>query len=120
MCKVTDRSFLRRQEDLRNKAGGARSKISPWSVWLYGLPAVAMLGGILHLNGLGPFQSLKQGLDAEATLKEEIGTLRTENDDLESEIDSLGTGQFGIEKRAREDLGWSKPGEIVIHLPDKR
>ena len=89
-------------------------------MWLYGVPAAALLGGVLHVNGLGPFQSLTATLEDEAKLEEEIVELEDENDSLKDQIDSLKPGQFGVEKRAREQLGWSKPGEIVIHIPDKR
>ncbi len=89
-------------------------------MWVYGVPAAALLGGLLHVNGLGPFQSLTVTLEEEAKLKEEIVGLEGENETLKDQIDSLKPGQFGVEKRAREQLGWSKPGEIIIHIPDKR
>ncbi len=93
---------------------------SPWLVWLYGVPAAALVGGFLHYSGIGPFQSLTETLDKEAELETQIGGLEQQNEDLKREIEALMPGQFGIEKRAREQLGWSLPGEIVIHLPDKQ
>lgn len=117
---MTDRTFIRRHEDLRKQALGQPRRTSPWGVWLYGVPAAALLGGVLHVNGLGPFRSLTVTLEEEAKLEEEIVELEGENETLKDQIDSLKPGQFGVEKRAREQLGWSKPGEIVIHIPDKR
>ncbi len=117
---MTDRSFIQRHEKIREQAGARPRRMSPWTVWLYGIPAVAVLGGVLHVNGIGPFQSLVETLGKEADLKEQIERLESENEALEAEVDALMPGRFGIEKRAREQLGWSRPGEIVIHIPDKR
>ena len=118
--RVTDTTFIRRHEDLHAQAGARPKRISPWAVWLYGLPAAALLGGVLHVNGLGPFQPLAETLQRESQLEEKIIQLKGENGTLKEEVDQLKPGHFGIEKRAREQLGWSKPGEIVIHIPDKR
>ena len=46
--------------------------------------------------------------------------LKEQNELLQEDIDALQPGEFGIEKRARERLGWSKPGEIVVHIPHKQ
>ncbi len=94
--------------------------MSPWPIWLYGVPAVALLVGLLHVLGYGPFRSFTETSDEEAELEQQVEMLKDENADLQGEIDALMPGQFGIEKRAREQLGWSKPGEIVIHLPEKK
>ena len=100
--------------------GTERPAMSPWTVWIYGLPAVALLVGLLHAFGLGPFQSLADMLERESELEQTIMNLRGENEALTEDVDSMMPGEFGIEKRAREQLGWSKPGEIVVHIPDKR
>ena len=89
-------------------------------VWLVGLPAAALLGGMLHFNGYGPYQELKSTLDTESELEEQIVNLQKENEALQEEVDALMPGNFGIEKRAREQLGWSKPGEIVVRLAGKK
>ena len=94
--------------------------MSPWAVWLVGLPAAALLGWLLHTTGHGPFQALTETLEKEEELEEEIMQLKEENKVLQEGINTLMPGEFGIEKRAREKLGWSKPGEIIVHIPDKQ
>ena len=117
---MTDTSFIKHRDDIQEQAGGRRKRMSPWAVWLYGLPAAALLGGVLHISGEGPFQPLAETLVRESELEEEIDRIAVENEDLQEEIDTLMPGRFGIEKRAREQLGWSKPGEIVVHIPEKK
>lgn len=95
-------------------------RFRPWKLWLYGLPAAVVLFGALHLYGRGPFQPVAAALGAEAELERQIEQLQGENEQLSAEIESLKPGAFGIEKRAREKLGWSKPGEIIVHIPHKR
>lgn len=97
-----------------------RRRISPWGIWAYGLPLAAVVAAVLHVLGYGPFQSLAETLSTESALEQQIDRLKGENEDLQQEIDDLMPGKIGIEKRAREKLGWSKPGEIVVHMPDKR
>ncbi len=116
---MTDRTFFRRHARTQSRFG-LRKPLSPWAVWFVGLPAAALLGGLLHLTGHGPFQTLSESLEQETELEEEIVRLKQQNDVLQQDINTLMPGEFGIEKRAREQLGWSKPGEIVVHIPDKR
>ena len=97
-----------------------RRRVSPWLVGLVGIPLAAGVGAVLHRAGLGPFRGFVETLDQEAALEEEVMLLMEENEALEREIEALEPGNFGIEKRAREQLGWSKPGEIVVHIPEKR
>ena len=97
-----------------------RRRVSPWLVWLVGVPLAAGLGAFLHLVGLGPFHDFVETLEQEAALEEEVMLLMEENEALERDIEALEPGRFGVEKRAREQLGWSKPGEIVVHIPEKR
>ena len=116
---MTDKGILRRQQRVEARVG-RRRRVSPWLVWLIGLPAAGLLGGLLHLAGYGPFQGLIAGLEQEEQLHEEITHLEEQNEALQEEINALMPGEFGIEKRAREQLGWSRPGEVVIYLPEKR
>ena len=114
------KSAIRLKPSPREGSAPRRKRISPWAVWIYGLPLAAVLAGILHFLGHGPFRPVAQTLSTEAELEREVESLRDENASLQQEIDDLMPGQFGIEKRAREQLGWSKPGEFIVHLPDKR
>lgn len=110
----------RRRDTMDAQARQRWRSWSPWAVWLYGLPAAALIGGFLHHSGFGPFQSLAETLEKEAELDQQIESLELQNENLKRENEALMPGRFGIEKRVREQLGWSLPGEIVIHLPDKR
>lgn len=74
----------------------------------------------LYLLGHNPIEPLLQALENEEMLESQIEELERENADLQRDVDALGPGEFGIEKRARERLGWSKPGEVVIHVPEKK
>ena len=96
-------------------------RLSPWAIWLAGVPLVMLpLFVGLYLLGQNPIEPLIEALATEDRLERQIDGLKQENSELQQDIDALGPGQFGIEKRARERLGWSKPGEVVIHVPDKR
>ena len=111
----------RRQPRDTGAAPSLRSRISPWAVWLLGVPFVMLplfLG--LFLLGQNPVRPFMEALDNEERLEQQIEELQQENADLQRDVNALGPGEFGIEKRARERLGWSKPGEIVIHIPEKR
>ena len=111
----------RRQPRDTGAAAPLRSRLSPWAVWLLGVPFVMLplfLG--LFLLGQNPIRPLMDALDNEERLEQQIEKLEQQNADLQRDVNALGPGEFGIEKRARERLGWSKPGEIVIHIPDKR
>ncbi len=98
---------------------GEAAPRSPWTIWLYGVPAVALVCFVLHHFGMGPLRYITESLEVEAELEAEIGELENGNEALQGEIKALMPGQFGIEKRAREQLGWSQPGEIIVHLPGK-
>ena len=100
--------------------GVRRDHRSAWLVWIVGLPTTALLVGLLHIYGLGPFRSLQEELEKEEALEREASQLEQENAVLNEEIGTLEPGGFGIEKRAREKLGFSEIGEIIIHIPDKR
>lgn len=113
-------SFGRPERSAHEMPAPRRKRISPWTVWVYGLPLAALLGGVLHVLGYGAFQPLAETLTKESELELQIESLKDENAALQQEIDDLMPGEIGIEKRAREQLGWSKPGEFVVHMPDKR
>ena len=116
---MAGKMFTRRRKRIRARSK-RRRRVSPWVVWVAGLPTVALLGGLLHLSGHGPFQALIESLEQESELEDELVRLKEQNELLQEDIDTLQRGEFGIEKRARERLGWSRPGEIVVHIPHKQ
>ena len=118
---MSDDPTRRRQPRGTKEGNPSRLRLSPRTIWLAGVPCVMLPLFIgLYLLGQNPIEPLIEALANEDRLERQIEELNRENSDLQQDIDALGPGQFGIEKRARERLGWSKPGEVVIHVPDKR
>jgi cell division protein FtsB len=87
--------------------------------------AVVLLSGVLTVVFLISFVFSEEGISElrEARtrvhlLEQEITDLEQENAKLEAEADGLRDSSFTVEKIAREDLGMSKPGEIVYRVPE--
>jgi cell division protein FtsB len=51
------------------------------------------------------------------TLNHQINALKVENDHLEHNVQSLKTDPKIIEKEAREQLRYARPGEVIYTLP---
>ena len=83
-----------------------------------GVTAVAALW--FQVSGYKTFTDLRNAWAQEEQLNRRLETLREDNAVLEREIEDLAPGGAGIEKRAREELGWSRPDEIVINVPEKK
>jgi len=62
---------------------------------------------------------LQQARKRVADLHADIARLDAENARLRAEIDSVQRSTYAVERIAREDLGMSKPGEIVYMLPKR-
>ena len=54
------------------------------------------------------------------TLDSEINSLQAENDRLNQRIKALKTDPKTIEKEAREQLRYAKPGEVIYSLPAEK
>ena len=76
--------------------------------------------GWFHYSGYRTFHDLSAIWNQELELETQVEELKRRNAALEDEIKDLAPGGPGIEKRAREDLGWSRPDEIVIRIPEKQ
>lgn len=75
---------------------------------------IALLYIILNIigdNGIFKFIELKKRKEG---LEREIYRITEENRRLENQIEALRNDPFYIEKQAREDLGFSKPGEHIF------
>jgi cell division protein FtsL len=88
---------------------------------------VLLLSAVLTLIFLFSFMFSEEGIHQlqgsrkrVADLQSEIDRLRAENAKLASEIANARASNFAIERVAREDLGMSRPGEIVYVLPRER
>ena len=53
-------------------------------------------------------------------LQQEIQTLDQDNQRLDGEIKALKSDPKAIEKEAREQLRYVRPGEVVVLLPDQK
>ncbi len=75
------------------------------------LVAVFVFGtrGLLHLRSLTA---------EEATIRQRIAVLLTENQRLRSELHQLRHDDRYLERLAREQLGFVRPGEVVYRFPD--
>ena len=66
-------------------------------------------------SGLGRTLALSRDLQ---TLRSRNQELAAENDRLAREAEALRNDPSAIERVARSDLGWVKPGEIVVDVTD--
>ncbi|MES1209346.1 MAG: septum formation initiator family protein [Pseudomonadota bacterium] len=91
--------------------------------WAGRLAAAAMVAFVLAYlpyllytrSGLGRTLALARDLK---TLRARNQELAAENDRLAREAEALRNDPGAIERVARSDLGWVKPGEIVVDLSD--
>ena len=85
--------------------------------WLF-LAAVAALGALSALDPAGMRKQVR--LEAEARrLEAENRELRQENVRLRREARALAGDASALERAAREELGYVRPGEIVLQLGDR-
>ncbi|HEY0593759.1 MAG TPA: septum formation initiator family protein [Thermoanaerobaculia bacterium] len=87
--------------------------------------AVVLLSGVLTIVFLVSFvfseegiAELRQAQQRVDTLQTEIRQLEEENARLQAEIENLRESNFAVERIAREDLGMSKPGEMVYRIEE--
>ncbi len=66
-------------------------------------------------NGLTAYQQKRQ--DARA-LSEQVKALQLENDRLKGHVDRLQNDPSAIEHQAREELHYTRPGEVIYTMQD--
>lgn len=69
---------------------------------------------IFGQNGLTAYQQKRQ--DAQS-LDRQLHSLQKENDQLKGHVDRLKTDPSAIEHQAREELHYTRPGEVIYTLP---
>jgi cell division protein FtsB len=69
---------------------------------------------IFGQNGLTAYQQKRQ--DAQ-TLDRQLHSLQRENDQLKGHVDRLQNDPNAIEHQAREELHYTRPGEVIYTLP---
>ncbi|HKB80192.1 MAG TPA: septum formation initiator family protein [Thermoanaerobaculia bacterium] len=80
---------------------------------------VVVLGVSFFLSNRG-VANLQEARKRVAELHADIDRLKADNAHLRAEIDSVQRSTYAVERIAREDLGMSKPGEVVYILPHRR
>lgn len=103
--------------------GGKLAMRRETKTWAGRLAAAAMVAFVLAY--LPYFLYTRSGLGRTLALARDLKTLRArnqelaaENDRLAREAEALRNDPDAIERVARSDLGWVKPGEIVVDLSD--
>jgi cell division protein FtsB len=94
-----------------------RSRVG-WRKIATGAAALLALAMGYHVifgqNGLTVYQQKRQ--DAE-TLDRQLHSLQRENDLLKGHVDRLQNDPNAIEHQAREELHYTRPGEVIYTLP---
>lgn len=85
---------------------------------LYGLLLGAAIG-FFWLSGYDALVALTDSWEKENQMKQAIRRLELENQQLDAAIKELAPDGKAVERIARQDLGWAKPGEIVVKIPEK-
>lgn len=69
---------------------------------------------IFGANGMVVYQSKKADY---RQMRVDVDSLQKENDLLNKNVDALRNDSRAIEKAAREDFGYARPGEVIYLLP---
>jgi len=77
------------------------------------LAGVLSLASVADARGFRRYLKLRQDVEA---LQERNRSLAQQNEGLLREINALRKEPAALERAAREELGYIKPGELVFHL----
>ena len=66
-------------------------------------------------NGLTAYEQKR--VEAQ-TLEQQLKSLQRENEQLKGHVDRLQSDPNAIEHQAREELHYTRPGEVIYTLPD--
>lgn len=96
----------------------ALGAIGGWRRWATVAAAILAIGLAYHVvfgqNGLTVYQ--RKNHDAR-TLDGQLKSLQEENELLKAHIDRLKDDPNAIEHQAREELHYTRPGEVIYTLP---
>jgi len=82
-----------------------------------GVGVFACLLGVHLLFGANGWMAYSQKKEKHQQIRQEIEALQQENERLQQQIKALKTDPKAIEKEAREQLKYTRPGEVVYTLP---
>jgi cell division protein FtsB len=101
----------------RDGAAARRERhVRPASYFLVSLLSSVLLVAFFGVGDHGFLQVGKRRVELQKA-KEQVSNLASANERLEEEIAALKTDPKAVEKIAREDLGFTRPDEIVLQLP---
>lgn len=102
-------------DELKQRLSGQRRKLATAGV---GLAAVLLaLHVVFGTNGMMVYHKKRAEY---RTLEKNLDDLKKQNDALSEQIRALKSDPGAIEKEAREQLRYAKPGEIIYLLPAPR
>ena|SRR5579862_9017753 len=120
------RSFVERAPEAEAWADRTKEKLRPTFTLLYGVRrrlatgAVAVLTVWLFVHvmfGANGMVVYRQKKTEYQDLQKQVSSLQRENDRYTQQIDSLEKDPKALEKEAREQLHYARPGEVVYVSP---
>ena len=85
-----------------------------------GAAALLALGVGYHVifgaNGLTVYEAKRQQTQS---LNAQLQSLRNENEQLKNHVDRLANDPEAVEQEAREELHYTRPGEVIYALPSQ-
>ncbi len=96
-------------------AGGARMRRRALGMVFWFFATILVFNSLF--GDMGLIQTIQTRRVA-ATLRRDVTRLRSDNDRLMAEIQDLRHDPYRIETIAREELGLSRPGEIIFLFQD--
>ncbi|HEY6769036.1 MAG TPA: septum formation initiator family protein, partial [Candidatus Sulfotelmatobacter sp.] len=105
-------SWIERVRPLGTQVYGLRRRIATLII-----AAAAILFLVHVMLGANGMVAYKQKRNDYQALKKQIAHTREENEKIAQQIQGLQSDKKAIEKEAREQLGYAKPGEYVYVAP---
>lgn len=87
---------------------------------LLALALIMMLLIVHELFGEHGYLALRRRHRELQTLQQQVKQLQEENQKLQQQIEALKSDPKAVEKLAREQMKFAKPGEIIYVLPENR
>ncbi|HEV2400328.1 MAG TPA: septum formation initiator family protein [Candidatus Sulfotelmatobacter sp.] len=122
------RAVVERAPQAEALAASWIERVRPWALEIYALRrriatvAVALLAASLFVHvmfGANGMVVYKQKRAEYQELRKQLDRVQKDNERYTQQIQALKTDQTAIEKEAREQLGYAKPGEYVYVAPAK-
>jgi cell division protein FtsB len=116
---VLDWMSTSRTGRLKSAVGGWRERTFSWRKVATVAAAVLAVGLGYHVmfgqNGLTAYEQKR--VEARS-LEQQLQSLQRENEQLKGHVDRLQSDPNAIEHQAREELHYTRPGEVIYTLPD--